>query len=73
MAKIEIEKSVRKCKKCKTSTIHIRSAKRMTLSGLFVHLLLIILTAGLYIFPLFFGLLFGGNKEKWVCERCMDD
>lgn len=70
MARSELDKNIQKCKKCDAETIHIRSVKRMTFMGFAGHLILTMLTGGLYLFLLLPALLF--NKGgKWTCERCM--
>lgn len=69
MAKSEIERSIRKCKKCKAKTFHFKTAKRMTLAGFIGHMIAVLLTGGLYLIPLLFIILFG-NKGKWECYVC---
>ena len=65
--KTKIEQKLMKCKKCKKKTIHVRNVKKWGIGSFLYFTNMTVLTCGLYL--LYLGLK-GGNKEKWLCEKC---
>ncbi len=68
---ISIEEKLSVCTKCKKSTIHHRNSESLGVIMIIIHIILTIITSGLWIIPLVIYLLFkAGNKNKFVCKEC---
>jgi uncharacterized protein (DUF983 family) len=64
-----VQEKIKFCKKCNRNTKHYRNAKK---PNYLLHLILIIVTGGLWIVPFLFLIIFGIEiwRDKYRCEAC---
>lgn len=69
MAK-QIEETIKKCGKCKKKTKHMRNGKKTGFVMALVHVVLVIVTAGIWLIPLIIWHLLNKSIGGWTCEEC---
>lgn len=65
-----IEETLKKCNRCKKTTIHMRNTNRMGLFMFLVHLVLTVVTAGIWLILAI--IYYVGNTKigGWKCSEC---
>lgn len=65
-----IEQTIKKCGNCKERCIHQRSNSRMGALGWLVNIILILMTAGLWLLILIPAMLLTKKIGGWECTSC---
>jgi len=64
-----IQQQLKKCKTCKSKTIHARNGKKMGLFGFLIHATLTIITAGIWLIPLIIWMVLTAQIGGWKCQQ----
>ena len=65
-----IEETLKKCKRCKKKTIHVRNTNKAGFVMILIHVVLVIITAGIWLIPLIIWHLLNKNIGGWTCQEC---
>jgi hypothetical protein len=65
-----IEQKIKHCKTCQRKTKHMRETTRTGLLMFLVHLVLTVITAGLWLALVVVWLLLNTKIGGWLCEQC---
>jgi hypothetical protein len=65
-----IEETIRKCRRCAKKTIHHRSINKTGLLMFLVHLVLTVVTAGLWLILVVIWLVLNARIGGWTCKEC---
>lgn len=69
MAK-DLERTLKKCKKCKKKTEHLRNTDKTGLLTLLIHIALICVTAGLWLIAIIIYKILNAKVGGWQCSVC---
>ena len=65
-----IEETIKKCNKCDKKTIHIRNTNKMGLGMFLIHLVLTVVTVGVWLVLLIIWMILNTKIGGWVCKEC---
>ncbi len=65
-----IEQTIKQCKKCSKKTVHNRTINKTGLIMFLVHLVLTVLTAGVWLVVVVLWLLLNKKIGGWLCAEC---
>lgn len=69
MAK-DLERTLKKCGKCKRKTEHVRNTDKTGLLALLIHLALIFVTAGIWLAVIIIYKILNTKIGGWQCTEC---
>lgn len=69
MAK-DLERTLKKCKKCKRKTEHVRNTDKTGLLMLLIHIGLIVVTAGVWLILIIIYKILNTKIGGWSCSVC---
>ncbi len=65
-----VEETIKKCRKCKKKTVHMRNTNKMGLGMFLVHLVLTVITAGVWLVLLIIVMILNTRIGGWTCSEC---
>jgi|GEM_PF-1680669 len=65
-----VEQTIKKCKKCKKKTVHLRNNDKTGFVMMLVHIALIFVTAGIWLVLLILGSILNKKIGGWMCQEC---
>lgn len=65
-----IEETIKKCSRCKKPTVHMRNTEKTSAIMFLVHLVLTVLTAGVWLIILVIWLVLNAKLGGWICKEC---
>lgn len=65
-----LEQKIKACKHCKKKTVHNRTTNKTSLIMFLVHIVLTVVTAGVWLVLLIVWMILNAKIGGWTCQEC---